>query len=107
MRLQWQDLKTTKIIKNNSLLPGTLNIGLGTPNLIAGTIFVEAINVEVLTLVLLVVGEILGSFFGAELTKRVSAKHIILTMAIVLAIVAILMILTQLDVLPSGNKTGL
>ncbi|WFG98684.1 TSUP family transporter [Spiroplasma citri] len=100
-------LKATKIVKNDALLPGTINIGLGIPNLIAGTTFVAAINVEVLTLVLLVVGAILGSFVGAELTKRISAKHISLTMAIVLAIVAILMILTQLNVLPSGNKTGL
>ncbi|WP_425379077.1 TSUP family transporter [Spiroplasma endosymbiont of Polydrusus pterygomalis] len=101
-------LKAGKIVKNDALLPGTLNIGLGIPNLIAGTIFVAAINVQVLTLMLLVLGAILGSFIGAELTKRISAKHISLTMAIVLAIVVILMILMQLNLLPtSGNKTGL
>ncbi|WP_283271906.1 sulfite exporter TauE/SafE family protein [Spiroplasma sp. SV19] len=100
-------LKVGKVVKNDSLLPGTLNIGLGIPNLIAGTVFVAAINVSVLTLVLLVIAAIFGSFIGMNLVKRISAKHISLTMALVLTIVGILMILTQLDLLPSGNKTAL
>ncbi|WP_425380264.1 sulfite exporter TauE/SafE family protein [Spiroplasma endosymbiont of Stenodema calcarata] len=100
-------LKAGKIIKNNALLPGTLNLGLGIPNLIAGTVFVAAINVEVVTLILLVLGAIIGSFIGAELTKKISAKYISLVMAVVLALVGILMILTQLNVLPSGSKIGL
>lgn len=100
-------LKATKTMKNDALLPGTLNVGLGIPNLIAGTVFVAAIDVGTITLVSLVLAAIIGSFLGAELTKRISAKYISVTMGALLAIVGILMFLIQLDILPSGNATSL
>ncbi|AVP49562.1 sulfite exporter TauE/SafE family protein [Williamsoniiplasma luminosum] len=100
-------LKGTNAVKDSRLLPGTLNMGLAIPNLLAGAIFVSAISVELATLLSLIVAGMVGAFLGSKLVKFVSAKYINLGMSVALLVVAVIMVLVQTKVLAGGNATGL
>lgn len=95
-------LKGTNTVKDTRLIPGTLNMGLAIPNLLAGAIFVSAVEVETWTLVSLILAGMVGSFLGSHLVRFVNAKNINLGMSVVLFVVAIIMILIQVEVL--GEK---
>ncbi|KMQ95699.1 dna topoisomerase i [Lasius niger] len=75
-------LNATKSVKNVKNLPGTLNIGLTVPNLLAGTLFVSAIQVELATLISLVVAAMLGSFCAAKIVNKVNRMETIVAFPI-------------------------
>ncbi|MGL5268770.1 MAG: sulfite exporter TauE/SafE family protein [Spiroplasma sp.] len=100
-------LNATKSVKNVKNLPGTLNIGLTVPNLLAGTLFVSAIQVELATLISLVVAAMLGSFCAAKIVNKVNRKFIAIFVASCLTTAGILMIFTQFDLFATSRIRGL
>lgn len=100
-------LNATKSVKNAKNLPGTLNMGLTIPNLLTGTLFVSAIEVDLTTLITLVVAAMVGSFFGAKIVNKVNKKFVTLFIAVCLAVAGILMLLTQVNVFSNDGTTGL
>lgn len=100
-------LNATKSVKNAKNLPGTLNMGLTIPNLLTGTLFVSAIQVDLTTLITLVVAAMIGSFFGAKIVNKVNKKFVALFVAICLAVAGILMMLTQIGVFGGTGTKGL
>lgn len=100
-------LNTTKSVKNAKNLPGTLNMGLTIPNLLTGTLFVSAIEVDLTTLITLVVSAMIGSFFGAKIVNKVNKRFVTLFVSICLAIAGILMLLTQVGVFGGAGTKGL
>ncbi|AKX34500.1 hypothetical protein SLITO_v1c08850 [Spiroplasma litorale] len=97
-------LNATDTVKDVKNLPGTLNIGLTIPNLFAGTLFVSAIEVELTTLISLIIATMLGAFCSAKVVGRVNKAFVAIFVAICLSIAGILMLLAQLNVI--GDVSG-
>ncbi|WP_071396370.1 sulfite exporter TauE/SafE family protein [Bacillus tuaregi] len=99
--------KITKFLKNDELLPGTLNVGHTIPVIIEAIIFTTVVKVEALTLVSMVIAAMVGSWVGARTVSKLPEKMIQKVMGIALALTAILMALKQLsvlDMLGQGNE---
>jgi len=99
--------KITKFLKNDELLPGTLNVGHTIPVIVEAIIFTTVVKVEALTLVSMVVAAMVGSWVGARTVSKFPEKKIQRLMGIALAATAILMAAKQLsllDMLGQGNE---
>ncbi len=99
--------KITKFLKNDELLPGTLNVGHTIPVILEAVIFITVVEVEALTLISMVVAAMLGSWLGAKWVSKLSERKVQRVMGIALAVTAILMALQSLkvlDILGRGNE---
>jgi uncharacterized membrane protein YfcA len=88
------------------LLPGTLNVGHTLPTIVQALIYIGIIEVDVLTLVLLIGASVLGALLGAEFVSRWSERRVQIGMAIALLAASVLMLaraLPQLGLLPPGG----
>ncbi|WP_426605909.1 hypothetical protein [Spiroplasma endosymbiont of Glossina fuscipes fuscipes] len=100
-------LNATNSVPDVKKLPGTLNVGLTIPNLLAGTLFVSAIQVELVTLVTLVIAAMVGAFCAAKIVNKVNKKFVALFVAVSLAAAGILMILGQVGLFNTVGTKGL
>jgi uncharacterized membrane protein YfcA len=93
------------------LLPGTLNVGHTMPTFAQAFIYIGIIEVDVVTLVLLIGASVLGALLGAEVVSRWSERKVRIGMGIALLAAATLLLarlLPQLGLLPpGGDATGL
>ncbi|MDR7001957.1 sulfite exporter TauE/SafE family protein [Neobacillus niacini] len=99
--------KVSKFLKNDNLLPGTLNAGHTIPVILEAFLFITVVKVEALTLSSMVIAAMLGSWLGAKTVSKLPEKKIQRAMGIALAVTAIIMTLKQLhilDLLGQGNK---
>ena len=99
-------IKATKTITNDKLVPGTLNISFCVPITMEATFLVGAINVDIVTLVVLVVCAVVGSYLGAVLVNKFNAQIVKIVIATALFIAAIIMILTTPQVNLLGAAQG-
>ncbi|AQR76786.1 anion permease [Paenibacillus larvae] len=103
--------KITKFLKNDHLLPGTLNVGHSIPVIVQAFLFIKVVKVNSITFLSMVLAAMAGSWIGARTVTKFSEKKIQITMGIALAVTAVLMMLKQLnvlDILGQGNEsTGL
>ncbi|MCF1675827.1 MAG: permease [Tetragenococcus koreensis] len=101
----------TKYLDTDKDLPGTLNVGHAVPVLVEAFIFIQVVEVDPLTLILLVGAAIVGSVVFSRVVGKFSENKIQVVMGIALLITAVLMALRQLgylDLLGQGNEaTGL
>ena len=94
-------------------IPGTLTIGHALPTITQAFIFISIIQVEMKTLVLLIVASILGSWLGAGVVVKLPKRAIQIGMGGALLVAAILFVLKNLDelrgapVFPGGLALGL
>ena len=90
------------------LLPATLNVGNAIPTVLQAVIFVRIIEVEPVTLILMVVASGLGALLGAGVVSKLPEKTIRLVMGIALLITAFFMLATKLNWMQGGgNAIGL
>lgn len=80
-------LKFTKQTEDR-LLPGTLNVANTIPVLIQALIFITVIEVEPITLILMLLSAAAGAILGAGIVSKMSEKKIRLTMGFALLITA-------------------
>lgn len=80
-------LKFTKQTEDR-LLPGTLNVANTIPVLIQALIFITVIEVEPVTLILMLLSAAAGAILGAGIVSKMSEKKIRLTMGFALLITA-------------------
>jgi len=78
-------------------IPGTLNVGHTLPTIAQAFIYISIIEVEMTTLILLIVASVLGSWLGAGVVARLRRRKIQLGMGIALLVTAILFALRNLD----------
>lgn len=94
-------------------IPGTLTIGHALPTIAQAFIFISIIQVEMKTLVLLIVASILGSWLGAGVVVKLPKRAIQIGMGGALMVTAILFVIKNLDelrgapVIPGGLALGL
>lgn len=101
---------TTGILKLSSklhipdkLLPGTLNVAHTLPMIVQAFMSLNSISVDIFTLITMIISAVIGSWIGAGVISKLPEKKVQLTMGIALAGTAILIILGQLNLMPSGG----
>lgn len=91
-------------LTNDRTLPGTLNVSMTIPVVIEAFIFIKGIEVEPLTLVCMLGAATLGAVLGAGFVSKLDEKKVQYGMAMALIIVGIVMLLGQLNLMPSGGE---
>jgi uncharacterized membrane protein YfcA len=95
-------LKFTKQTEDR-VLPGTLNVANTLPVLIQAIIFITVIEVEPITLILLLLAAAAGAVWGAGIVSKLSEKNIRLTMGIALFITACFMFAGKMNWIQGGG----
>ncbi len=75
---------------SDDLIPGTLNVAFGIPICVEATIFIQKIDMDTLTLVLMIASSIVGSIIGAKIISKLDIMKIRTVMGIALIIVALI-----------------
>lgn len=92
-------LKLTKSLKNDKLLPGTLNVACALPVMTEAFLYIGNFKVDGTTLLSMVIAAMIGSFAGAKVVSRLDEKKIEIIVGIALAVTAVLMILSATGVI--------
>lgn len=81
-----------KFTKSNSddLIPGTLNVAFAIPVITEATIFIQRIEMDTLTLVLMIAASAVGATIGAKIISKLDIMKIRVIMGIALIIVAVI-----------------
>jgi uncharacterized membrane protein YfcA len=87
------------------LIPGTLNVGHTLPTIAQAFIYTQLVPVESTTLLLMIAAAMAGSWLGAGVVIRWPRRKIQIGMGLALFGAAAMMLLTQLQLLPSGGDT--
>ena len=95
-------LKFTKQTEDR-VLPGTLNVANTLPVLIQAIIFITVIEVEPVTLILMLLAAAAGAILGAGIVSKLSEKKIRLTMGIALFITAGFMFAGKMNWIQGGG----
>lgn len=89
-------------------VPGTLNVGYALPTITEALIFIAAVNVEATTLFSMIGSALLGASIGVGVVNRLPRRSIQIGMGAALLIAGVLLLATNLDLLPGGGSaTGL
>lgn len=83
-------------------VPGTLNVGDTVPVLIEAFLFFGFVDLDILTLVLMLVAAVAGSLIGAGFVTKLDVQGVRLAMAIGLCLLGLVMLCRQLGVGPFG-----
>lgn len=73
---------------SDDLIPGTLNVAFGIPICVEATITMTRIDVDPLTLILMIASAIVGSIIGAKIISKMDIMKIRVVMGVALLIVA-------------------
>ena len=84
-------------------IPGTLNAGHALPTCTQALIFIAVVNVDPTTLVAMIGAAVLGAFMGAGVVARLSRLAIQVGMGVALLVAALLFLLGNLKLIPSGG----
>ena len=95
--------KLTKMVPDE-LIPGTMNVGHTIPVIVQAFIYIAIIDVQPLTLILLILASIVGAWLGAGVVAGLPRRPIRIGMAIALIVAAVLMCMTQFDLFPLGGE---
>jgi uncharacterized membrane protein YfcA len=87
----------------DELIPGTLNIGHAIPTVIEAVIFIQAIKVDVRTLVLLIAASVLGAWTGAGIVSGWDRRTVQRGMALALIVTATFIVLRMTGAFPGGG----
>lgn len=87
----------------DEILPGTLNVGHCLPTVAQAFIFIAIVQVDVTTLVSMIVASVLGAWLGAGLVSKLPRRAIQISLGVALFCAAMLMLGSQLKLLPSGG----
>jgi len=104
---------TTAIFKFRSmvpdqLIPGTLNAGHTLPTVLQAVIYISAIEVDSLTLVLLIAAAVVGAWFGAAAVAGFPLRTVQVGVGGALLFAAAVLFMRQFDLFPAGgNALGL
>ena len=89
-------------------IPGTLNIGITLPAVAEGLIFMSIVDVDIKTLVLMMIAASLGAWLGAGVVAGWPRRKIQIGLGATLLVTGAFMLLTIFHLLPlGGNQLGL
>ncbi len=84
-------------------IPGTLNVGHSLPTVVQALVYIVIVEVDFLTLVLLIGASVLGAWLGAGFVSRLPRRNIQIGMGIALLVAAALFTMSSLQVGPGGG----
>ncbi len=101
---------TTTIFKLKKMvdvreIPGTLNVGHTLPTITEAFIYTRIVPVDSRTLVLMILAAVVGAWLGAGVVTRWPRRKIQIGMGLALLAAAVLMLASQLQMLPVGGQT--
>ncbi len=100
-------LKFTRQTKDKQI-PGTLNVANTLPTLAEAIIFIKIIEVDITTLIVMVLAAMFGAIIGAGMVAKFSESKVRLTMGIALLVTASFMLANKFNLIQgSGSETGL
>lgn len=88
---------------NDKQIPATLNAADALPVMFEAIIFIQATNVEPITLVSLIASAVVGSYIGAGIISKLKERNIQLIMGFALLASALLFSLSVLGIVPIGG----
>jgi uncharacterized membrane protein YfcA len=99
---------TTAIFKLKGLvaderIPGTLNVGHTLPTIAQALIFIAIVEVDVMTLALMIAAAVLGSWVGAGIVSGWPRRNIQIGMGAALLVAATIFVLQALNKVPGGG----
>jgi len=97
-------VKGTKTVRDEDI-PAYLNLMQVLPNGLEAVLFLSVIHIDPTTFVTLVVASIIGGFVSAKISARLPVQKIRGAMIIGLVLVAILLLFTQLHMMPDGGSS--
>lgn len=86
------------------LIPGTMNVANTVPVLFQALIFITVIEVDPITLILMLVSAAAGAVIGAGIVSRLSERKIRLTMGIALMVTAGFMLARMMNWIEGGGE---
>ncbi len=100
---------TTSVFKlwkliDDRIIPGTLNVGHTMPTLAQAFIYIAIIQVDVVTLTLMIAAAVLGAWLGAGIVAGWSRRNVQVGMGLCLVGAAALMLMRQLEIGPGGGE---
>ena len=95
-------LKFTKQTEDR-LIPGTLNVSNALPVLLQAIIFITVIEVDPLTLILMLVSAAIGAVLGAGIVAKLPERKIRLTIGVALLVTAFFMFTGKMEWIPGGG----
>jgi len=99
--------KLARLVRDEDI-PGTMNVWHTAPTIVEALIYIAVVQVEPVTLVSMLAASALGAWLGAGVVSSWPRRKIQIGMGSVLIAAAILMGLSQLQLLPGGgNALGL
>jgi len=92
---------------DDRVIPGTLNVGHSLPTVAQAFIYIALIQVDMLTLVALIVAAVLGAWLGAGIVAKWDRRQVQIGMGLALLAVAIVMLVRLLQLTEGGEATAL
>ena len=93
---------------DDAKLPGTLNTQCAIPVAVMALAYISSINVDQMTLVLLIASQMLGAYFGPRFVVKMPVRQIRMFMGFGLVLAAFFVVAGKFGLLPSGGEaTGL
>lgn len=101
---------TTSVFKLRKMvpdehIPGTMNIGHCLPSMTQAFIFIAIIQVDMTTLILMIVAAVAGAWLGAGIVAGWPRRKVQIGMGFALLAAATLFTMTNLELFPAGGNT--
>ncbi|MDA0204523.1 MAG: sulfite exporter TauE/SafE family protein [Acidobacteria bacterium] len=87
------------------LIPGTLNVGHTLPVIFQAFVYILVVEVDVVTLTLMIVAAVIGAWFGAGLVAGLSRRAVQIGMSSALLLAAVAMFMSQMELFPIGGNS--
>ena len=97
-------IKYGKLLDDDRKFPGTLNLCCSLPIFLEGFLYMNSIEVDVITLVVNIVGCVIGGLVGPHIVKKCKARPIRIVIGFALVIAATFMLLGRLNLMPTGGE---
>jgi uncharacterized membrane protein YfcA len=84
-------------------IPGTLNVGHTIPSILQAFIYIAVVQVDVVTLILMISASVVGAWLGAGIVAKWPRRYIQIGMGTALLAMAAIFLATQLKLMPGGG----
>jgi len=85
-------------------IPGTLNVGYAIPTIVQAFIYIAIVEVDAVTLMLMIAASVIGAWLGASFVAHWSRRTVQCGMGGALLAAAVLMLMKQFNVGPTGGE---
>jgi uncharacterized membrane protein YfcA len=92
-----------KKVVSDEKLPGTLNTQCVIPVAVMAFAFISVIQVDIVTLVVCIVAQVIGAYFGPRLVVKLAAKTIRKFISVGLLMAAVFIVASKCNWLPAGG----